>query len=80
MKECDWMAKKRIYEIAKEVGVDNKVVVQKAKDLGLDVKNHMSSVDDSQVAKLKNSFQNSFWILSKTIQNISIGILLLLLC
>ncbi|MCT7794683.1 MAG: translation initiation factor IF-2, partial [Lactobacillus crispatus] len=30
-----------------------------AKDLGLDVKNHMSSVDDSQVAKLKNSFQNS---------------------
>lgn len=59
MKECDWMAKKRIYEIAKEVGVDNKVVVQKAKDLGLDVKNHMSSVDDSQVAKLKNSFQNS---------------------
>lgn len=59
MKECDWMAKKRIYEIAKEVGVDNKVVVQKAKDLGLDVKNHMSSVDDSQGAKLKNSFQNS---------------------
>lgn len=59
MKECDWMAKKRIYEIAKEVGVDNKVVVQKAKDLGLDVKNHMSSVDDSQVAKLKNSIQNS---------------------
>lgn len=59
MKECDWMAKKRIYEIAKEVGVDNKVVVQKAKDLGLDVKNHMSSVDDSQVAKLKNSFHNS---------------------
>lgn len=53
------MAKKRIYEIAKEVGVDNKVVVQKAKDLGLDVKNHMSSVDDSQVAKLKNSFQDS---------------------
>lgn len=53
------MAKKRIYEIAKEVGVDNKVVVQKAKDLGLDVKNHMSSVDDSQVAKLKNSFKNS---------------------
>lgn len=53
------MAKKRIYEIAKEVGVDNKVVVQKAKDLGLDVKNHMSSVDDSQVAKIKNSFQNS---------------------
>lgn len=59
MKECDWMAKKRIYEVAKEVGVDNKVVVQKAKDLGFDVKNHMSSIDDVQVAKLKSSFQNS---------------------
>ncbi|MCH3996168.1 translation initiation factor IF-2 [Lactobacillus amylovorus] len=53
------MAKKRIYEVAKEVGVDNKVVVQKAKDLGFDVKNHMSSIDDVQVAKLKSSFQNS---------------------
>ena len=59
MKECDWMAKKRIYEVAKEVGVDNKVVVQKAKDLGFDVKNHMSSIDDAQAAKLKSSFQNS---------------------
>lgn len=59
MKECDWMAKKRIYEVAKEVGVDNKVVVQKAKDLGFDVKNHMSSIDDVQAAKLKSSFQNS---------------------
>ena len=53
------MAKKRIYEVAKEVGVDNKVVVQKAKDLGFDVKNHMSSIDDVQAAKLKSSFQNS---------------------
>ena len=59
MKECDWMAKKRIYEVAKEVGIDNKIVVQKAKDLGFDVKNHMSSIDDSQIAKLKGSFQNS---------------------
>ena len=59
MKECDWMAKKRIYEVAKEVGVDNKVVVQKAKELGFDIKNHMSSIDDAQVAKLKGSFQNS---------------------
>lgn len=35
MKECDWMAKKRIYEIAKEVGVDNKVVVKKQKNWAL---------------------------------------------
>lgn len=59
MKECDWMAKERIYEVAKELGIDNKDVVQKAKDLGFDVKNHMSSIEDSQVKQLKSSFQNS---------------------
>ncbi|MBD5431703.1 MAG: translation initiation factor IF-2 [Lactobacillus sp.] len=53
------MAKERIYEVAKELGIDNKVVVQKAKDLGFDAKNHMSSLEDSQVKQLKDSFQNS---------------------
>ncbi|MDF7683224.1 translation initiation factor IF-2 [Lactobacillus sp. ESL0679] len=53
------MAKKRIYEIAKELGIDNKVVVKKAKDLGFDVKNHMSSLEDSQVSQLKGSFHSS---------------------
>ena len=53
------MAKKRIYEIAKELGISNKVVVDKAKDLGFDVKNHMSSLDDSQMNQLKGSFHNS---------------------
>lgn len=33
------MAKERIYEVAKELGIDNKVVVDKAKDLGFDVTN-----------------------------------------
>ncbi|WEV70282.1 translation initiation factor IF-2 [Lactobacillus sp. ESL0785] len=53
------MAKKRIYEIAKELGIDNKVVVKKAKDLGFDVKNHMSSLEDSQTNQLKSSFHDS---------------------
>lgn len=53
------MAKERIYEVAKELGIDNKVVVDKAKDLGFDVTNHMSSLEDSQVNQLKSSFQNS---------------------
>ncbi len=53
------MAKERIYEIAKKLGIDNKVVVQKAKSLGFAVKNHMSSLEDSQVKQLKDSFQSS---------------------
>ena len=59
MKECDWMAKKRIYEVAKELDIDNKVVVQKAKKLGFDVKNHMSSLEDTQIKELKRSFQST---------------------
>ena len=51
------MAKKRIYEVAKEVGVDNKVVVQKAKDLGFDVKNHMSSIDDEDFSEEDDSYE-----------------------
>lgn len=53
------MAKKRIYEIAKELGIDNKLIVQKAKELGFNVKNHMSSLEDAQVSQIKNSFQSS---------------------
>ncbi|BDR60624.1 translation initiation factor IF-2 [Lactobacillus xylocopicola] len=52
------MAKKRIYEIAKELGIENKVVVNKANELGFDVKNHMSSLEDSQVSQLKGTFNN----------------------
>ena len=59
MKECDLMAKTRIYELAKELGIDNKAVVNKAKELGFDVKNHMSSLEDSQVNQIKGSFRSS---------------------
>ena len=53
------MTKTRIYELAKELGIDNKAVVNKAKELGFDVKNHMSSLEDSQVNQIKGSFRSS---------------------
>ncbi|WP_125768577.1 translation initiation factor IF-2 [Companilactobacillus furfuricola] len=46
------MAKKRIYTIAKENSVDNQVVLDAAAKLGVDVKNHMSSVDESSEKKI----------------------------
>ncbi|MDO1605508.1 translation initiation factor IF-2 [Lactobacillus sp. YT155] len=49
------MAKKRIYTIAKELDVDNKVVVDAAEKLGVDIKNHMSSVDENDEAKIKSA-------------------------
>lgn len=46
------MSKKRLYEIAKELGKESKEVVARAKELGLDVKSHSSSVEESVAAKL----------------------------
>ncbi|MCI1466687.1 MAG: translation initiation factor IF-2 [Lactobacillus sp.] len=51
------MAKKRIYELAKELDVDNKILLNRAKKLGFDVKSHMSTLLDSQVAELKKNMQ-----------------------
>ena len=51
------MAKKRIYEVAKELNIENKIVVNQAQKLGFDVKSHMSSLDDTQVTKLVNSLK-----------------------
>ena len=59
MKECDLMAKQRIYEIAKQLGLDNKVLVDKAKELGFNIKNHMSSLSDAEVNELKNKVKPS---------------------
>ena len=53
------MAKKRIYEVAKELDIENKIVVKKAQDLGFDVKSHMSSLDDKQVSKLVDSLKST---------------------
>ncbi len=53
------MAKQRIYELAKQLGLDNKVLVDKAKELGFNIKNHMSSLSDTEVNELKNKVKPS---------------------
>ena len=51
------MSKKRLYEIAKELGKESKEVVARAKELGLDVKSHSSSVEEDVAAKIAASFK-----------------------
>ncbi|WP_455158472.1 translation initiation factor IF-2 [Streptococcus sp.] len=51
------MSKKRLYEIAKELGKESKEVVARAKELGLDVKSHSSSVEEAVAAKITASFK-----------------------
>lgn len=53
------MSKKRLYEIAKELGKESKEVVARAKELGLDVKSHSSSVEEAVAAKIVASFKSA---------------------
>lgn len=53
------MSKKRLYEIAKELGKESKEVVARAKELGLGVKSHSSSVEEAVAAKIAASFKSA---------------------
>ena len=53
------MGKIKIHEIAKKLGVNSKDVLEKAQELGLDVKTHMSSVDESEAKKIEAKFSNN---------------------
>ncbi len=50
------MGKIKLHEIAKKIGVNSKEVVDKALELGLDVKSHMSSVDEEDAKKIEAKF------------------------
>ncbi|MCK1189356.1 translation initiation factor IF-2 [Streptococcus uberis] len=50
------MSKKRLHEIAKEIGKTSKEVVEKAKSLGLDIKSHASSVSEEDAKKIVSTF------------------------
>ncbi len=48
---------KRVYELAKEIGVDNNSLIEFLKDNDIAVKSHMSNLDDSAIAKVKSDFK-----------------------
>ncbi len=50
------MAKIRLNQLAKEFGVESKEVVDAAKDMGMDVKTHASTVSDEEADKLRAKF------------------------
>ena len=50
------MAKKRIYELAKELNVSSKEVIAVAKQKGFQVGNHMSVVGENEERQLRESF------------------------
>ncbi len=47
------MAKIRVYELAKDLKMTNKALLSKMKELKIEVKSHMSSLQDSDISKIK---------------------------
>jgi translation initiation factor IF-2 len=46
------MAKVRVYEIAREVGLDSKVLVEKLQEMGFEVKSHASALEEFEARDL----------------------------
>lgn len=48
------MPKKRVYELAKELGLENKDLITHLEKIGITVKSHSSSLEDDEVERIKN--------------------------
>jgi len=60
------MAKIRIYELAKQFNVTNKVLIEKLKEMDIAVKSHMSAIDEETAANIKKaSFQDKSEIVTE---------------
>ncbi len=49
------MAKLRVYELARDLNMTNKVLIAKLNDLDIDVKSHMSALEEDIITKIKSS-------------------------
>ncbi|HET9582335.1 MAG TPA: translation initiation factor IF-2 [Gemmatimonadota bacterium] len=52
------MAKVRIYEVARRFDVSSEAMVNLLKEMGVPVKNHMSSIDEDTVARVAGKFES----------------------
>ena len=52
------LGKIKLYDIAKELNLTSKEVLEIAKNLNLNVKSHLSAVDEADAQKIKNSAKN----------------------
>ena len=52
------MTKKRVYELAKELGVDNKELISRLEKFGIAVRSHSSTLEDSDIQKIQQELQS----------------------
>ena len=50
------MSKIRVYELAKELGLENKELISRLEKLGIAVKSHSSTLEDSDVERIRKDF------------------------
>ncbi|MDI9570780.1 MAG: translation initiation factor IF-2 [Pseudomonadota bacterium] len=50
------MSKKRVYELAKELGVENKELIARLEKMGISVKSHSSTLEDSEVERVRREY------------------------
>lgn len=52
------LGKIKIHEIAKKLNLNSKEVVEKAKELGIEAKTHLSGVEEDEAIRIEESFTN----------------------
>jgi len=50
------LGKMKLYELAKEIDVSSKDLLEQAKTLGIELKSHLSSISDEEAKTLKERF------------------------
>ena len=50
---------KKVHEIARDMGLTSKDIIEKANGIGIDVSSHLSNVSDEQEIKIRNAFKSS---------------------
>ena len=53
------LGKIKIYEIAKKLNLTSKEVLEMAQKLNIDVKSHMSGVEENEAKKIEESFSKT---------------------
>ena len=53
------MGKIKVHELAKELDLSSKEIIEKATALNIEIKSHLSSLEDSEVEKIKKSLQKT---------------------
>lgn len=53
------LSKKRLYELAKELGVSSKELINKAKEANININNHMSNIESHEEKAIRDLFTNN---------------------